>query len=237
MPDWMPGVERVESDAAGGAIRPLGVMSHVMQGWQATMIHWARERPRVTRKSAHFTVGRDGRIVQHVAVRRQAWHAGRLDPGAPPRWPLLPAGANPNDYAVGIEHEGFSGDPWPEPQILASVRVHRWLFAELGLEPSEDAVIGHRDTAPASRAHDPGPGWPRDRILEALRADAEARADAAAEAAGEAGGAPALLARADFDTAALRAWLGVRSHSYRVREDGRWQYIEIRRPASPRAPA
>ena len=217
MVEWMPGVERIETAAMGGAITPRGVMSHVMQGWQATMIRWARERPRVTPRSAHFTIGRDGRIVQHVPIRRQAWHAGRLDPGAPPRWSLLPSGANPNDYAVGIEHEGFSGEPWPERQLEATIRVHRWLFAELGLVPSGETVIGHCMTAPASRAADPGPTWPHERILDALR-DA-AHLDTAA-----------LLARADYERAALRAYLGVRAHSYRVREDERWQYIEIRRP-------
>ena len=222
----MPGVERVETAAMGGAITPRGVMSHIMQGWQATMIRWARERPRLTPKSAHFTIGRDGRVVQHVPIRRQAWHAGRLDPGAPPRWTLLPRGANPNDHAVGIEHEGFSGEPWPEPQIEATIRVHRWLFAELGLDPSEETVIGHFLTAPASRAADPGPGWPRDRILAALREAEAADADE-----------PALLPRAEFDRAALRAFLGVRDHSYRLREDERWQYIEIRRPRPREAAA
>ncbi|MYE31660.1 MAG: N-acetylmuramoyl-L-alanine amidase [Chloroflexi bacterium] len=215
MAEWMPGVERIPTAAVGGDITPRGVMSHVMQGWQATMIRWARERPRVTKKSAHFTIGRDGRVAQHVPIRRQAWHAGRLDPGEPPRWPLLPRGANPNDYAVGIEHEGFSGEPWPEPQVQATIRVHVWLFSELGLTPSEETVIGHFATAPASRAADPGPTWPRARILDALRAHDDA---------------PAALTRADYDRATLRAYLGVREHSYRVREDGRWQYIEIRRP-------
>ena len=211
----MPGVERIPTAAVGGEITPRGVMSHVMQGWQATMVRWARERPRVTRKSAHFTIGRNGRVVQHVPIRRQAWHAGRLDPGAPPRWSLLPAGANPNDHAIGIEHEGFSGEPWPEPQVQATIRVHRWLFAELGLVPSPETVIGHFMTAPASRAADPGPTWPRDRILDALR---------------EASDTPAALTRADYERSALRAYLGVRGHSYRVHEDGEWQYIEIRRP-------
>lgn len=211
----MPGAERIETAAVGGAIAPRGVMSHVMQGWQATMIRWARERPRATPKSAHFTIGRDGRIVQHVPIRRQAWHAGRLDPDAPPRWSLLPHRANPNDYAIGIEHEGFSGEPWPEPQVQATIHVHRWLFAELGLVPSGATVIGHCMTAPASRAADPGPAWPRDRILDALR---------------DALDVSATLTRADYERASLRAYLGVRAHSYRVREDERWQYIEIRRP-------
>lgn len=174
MTDWMPGVERIETAAQGGPIEPRGVMSHIMQGYQSTMIAWARQRPMRTTRSAHFTVGRDGRIVQHVSIRRQAWHAGRLD-STPPTWPLLPQGGNPNDYAVGIEHEGFSGQPWPWAQVEASIRVQRWLFEELGLEPSEDTVIGHYMTAPESRRHDPGSGWPRERILGALRTLAQSR--------------------------------------------------------------
>jgi N-acetyl-anhydromuramyl-L-alanine amidase AmpD len=230
MPDWMPDVERVESAAAGGAIEPRGVMSHIMQGAQATMIAWARERPLVTPKSAHFTIGKDGRVVQHVAIRRQAWHAGRLDAGRPPLWRLLPHGANPNDFAVGIEHEGFSGEPWPEPQVQATLRVHRWLFAELALVPSEDTVIGHCMTAPLTRAHDPGSGWPRERILDALRTQ-HAAATRVIEGGGADGERPEVrLPQAEYETAALNAFFGVLSHSYRVRDADPWQLIEIRRP-------
>lgn len=214
MTDWAPFAERIESAAVGGPIQPIAALSHIMQGAQATMIAWARERPAVTPVSAHFTIGKTGRIVQHVSIRRQAWHAGRLDIGAAPTWRLLPPGGNPNDFAVGIEHEGFSGEVWPELQIEATIRVHRWLFDELKLIPSTDTVIGHFETAPRSRAHDPGPTWPRGRILEALHADR----------------APVRLTQVDYETAALNAFFGVLQHRYTVREDENWQYIEIRRP-------
>ena len=226
MAEWMPHVERIESMAIGRAIEPRAVMSHIMQGAQATMIRWARERGvAITPISAHFTIGADGRVVQHVAIRTQAWHAGRLDAGRPPLWRLLPAGGNPNDFAIGIEHEGFSGEPWPEPQVEATIRVHRRLFEELALIPSEDTAIGHCMTAPANRAHDPGSGWPRDRILEALRAQR-----AAAERREEPLEPELRLPQAEFETAALNAFFGVLGHSYRVREDGLWQEIVIRRP-------
>ena len=254
----MPDVERIESAAQGAAIEPRAVMSHIIQGFQSEMIRWARERPAANLKSAHFTIGRDGRIVQHVGIRRQAWHAGRLDPGRPPVWRLLPAGGNPNNFAVGIEHEGFSGEDWPEAQILAAIRVHRWLFSELGLIPSEDTVIGHFMTAPASRAHDPGPGWPRARIIEALRSAgpvSDSSAGRVTEPAEPTEPAvdepptsedpstpeepatpptppppPIRLEQDDYETAAVKAFFGVEQHSYSVREDERWQFIEIRRP-------
>jgi N-acetyl-anhydromuramyl-L-alanine amidase AmpD len=251
MAEWMPDVEHIESRARGGAIEPRGVMSHIMQGSQATMIRWAEERGAITPISSHFTIGKDGRVAQHAAIRTQAWHAGRLDAARPPTWRLLPPGGNPNDFAVGIEHEGFSGEPWPEPQIAATLRVHRWLFEELGLIPSEDTVIGHFMTAPASRAHDPGSGWPRDRILEVLHAQHSTAERAAAElgveerlvaaGAGAEGAAvdsepvvppPAALRlpQGEYETAALNAFFEVLGHSYSVREDELWQYIEIRRP-------
>lgn len=209
----MPGVVQIPTQAFGGPIEPRGVMSHIMSGQQATMIEWARERPWRTPVSAHFTIGRDGFIAQHAAVNQQAWHAGRTDLASPPTWRLLPRHANPNRFAIGIEHEGFSGDVWPRAQIDATIRVHRWLFAELGFLASEDTVIGHFMTAPLTRAHDPGSGWPRKRIIEALKKSEGIRLD-----------------QADYETAALNAYFGVLGHSYNVREDGRWQYIDIRRP-------
>ena len=233
MAEWMPDVERIESAAIGDPIEPRAVMSHIMQGYQSTMIRWAQERgTEITRISSHFTIGKNGRIAQHVPIRTQAWHAGRLDPGRRPEWRLLPAGGNPNDFAVSIEHEGFSGEPWPEPQAAATLRVHRWLFAELALIPSEDTVIGHFMTSPVSRAHDPGSGWPRDRILHALRVQRAAAERIVGEPA-----APELrLPQAEFESAVLNAFFGVLSHSYSVREDDQWQYIEIRRPKPWRSP-
>ena len=54
---------------------------------------------------------------------------------------------------------------------------------------------------------------------------------AAAERIVEEAAAPELrLPQAEFEIAALNAFFGVLSHSYRVREDDQWQYIEIRRP-------
>lgn len=212
MTDWMPGVERIESLAHGGAILPRAVMSHIMQGSQKTMVRWAEERPSITPISAHFTIGKDGHIAQHVSIRQQAWHAGRTD--GTPTWQLLPAGGNPNNFTVGIEHEGFTGEPWPEPQIAATLRVHRWVFEELKLVASPDTVIGHFMTAPLSRARDPGPRWPRSRIISALTATSPVT----------------KLPQDEYEIAAVQAYFGVLGHSYTVVDDGRWQEIRIRRP-------
>src|SRR5688572_451815 len=100
---WMDGVEHVPSAAIGGypavpngQMWPKQIVNHIMQGYQNTMVLWAKERPPVNRKSAHFTVGRNGRVVQHVSIWTPAWHVAWED------W---------NVHSIGIEHEGFSVDP------------------------------------------------------------------------------------------------------------------------------
>lgn len=181
---WMPGVERVPTVAFGYAdmppasMRAVAVMSHIMQGYQRTNLAWARERPYATPKSAHFTIGRDGRIVQHVGITDPSWTAGYVNR---PTWPRYRPGTNPNRYLVHIEHEGFSVPPgygydyvyddrrpWPEAMVEASARVQLWVLAELGLEASRATVIGHFETDSVNCANDPGPAWPRGAILAAL---------------------------------------------------------------------
>jgi N-acetyl-anhydromuramyl-L-alanine amidase AmpD len=151
-----------------------------MQGYQRTMDTWARQRPYRTPKSAHFTISRTGVIHQHVSAFNHSWAAGGV---CRPTWALLPANTNPNRVAINIEWEGFSIDPraysydylygegrdakgramrpWPQAQVDAAVRIHRWLFAE-GLvagEPNVNTITGHYATDACSRLYDPGPFW------------------------------------------------------------------------------
>lgn len=138
---------------------PKQVVSHVMQGFQTTMIGWARERPPVTDVAIHFTIGRNGRIVQHKEIWSPGRHVGWQD------WNL---------HTVGIEHEGFSvnpgysfdylysvSQPWPEAMILSSIRVHRWVFEAIraydpSVFPDESTIITHAMTGQPDRQNDPG---------------------------------------------------------------------------------
>lgn len=177
---WMPDVERAVSGAYSIGNTPTAIVNHVMQGYQSTMVTWANERPLKTPVSAHFTIGRNGNIIQHVSIKNSAWHAGKLDSVTPP-WRLYRPSTNVNGYTIGIEHEGFSKlntygydyiydvlHPWPEAMVLASVKVHLWVCQETGIVPSIDTIIRHADIAPLSRVDDPGSAWPRDRIMAAL---------------------------------------------------------------------
>lgn len=64
-----------------------------------------------SRVSAHFTIGKDGSIVQHVSTFERAWHAGvsRDHLGR----------TNLNNFSIGIEmvNVGDGKDPWTKEQV------------------------------------------------------------------------------------------------------------------------
>lgn len=71
--------------------------------------------------SAHFLVGRDGRVAQFVSLGDIAWHANN--------WPV-------NVASIGIEHEhyqlpGGGWSSWTDAQLDASARLHHWLRARM----------------------------------------------------------------------------------------------------------
>jgi N-acetylmuramoyl-L-alanine amidase len=104
------------------------------------------------RVSAHYTIGRDGRIFAHVPEERRAWHAGVS------YW----AGeTNVNGRSIGIEivnpgHE-FGYEPFAEPQIAALIDLARGILSRHPIPPNR--VVGHSDVAPA-RKMDPGELFP-----------------------------------------------------------------------------
>ena len=95
--------------------------------------------------SAHFVVGRDGRVQQFVSTDRRAWHAGASV------WRGRP---NCNDYSVGIELEGLEDETFEPAQYTALVPL---LQALVRRHPVQ-AITGHEHIAPG-RKHDPGPGF------------------------------------------------------------------------------
>jgi N-acetylmuramoyl-L-alanine amidase len=111
--------------------------------------------------SAHYTIGKDGRIVQHVRDRDRAWHAGRSE------WKEKP---NVNNYALSIELVNLNDgqDPYPEEQHQANVKLCTYLCRKYDIK-TED-IMGHLDIAvPEGRKTDP-----RGYDLERLRSEVEA---------------------------------------------------------------
>jgi N-acetylmuramoyl-L-alanine amidase len=91
--------------------------------------------------SAHYGVGKDGRIHQYVHETDTAFHAGIV---VRPTWSLIKAGVNPNFYTVGIEHEGQPEDVWPDAQISASAFLIGEVAARWSIPLDTDHVVMHR---------------------------------------------------------------------------------------------
>lgn len=187
---WCPFAERIETqvgdydDIPDDGMLCDAVISHVAGGFIGGLIAMAKDPN--TPVSWHFSIGRDGRILQHRSIADPAWHAGIVNQ---PTWKLY-NNTNPNRHSVGIEHEGFSipatyadyvysaSDPWPEPLIASSIKVHDWVFQTVNawypgrMAPGPDTVITHSMTDARTRSQDPGDLWlatVRPRIIAALQ--------------------------------------------------------------------
>ena len=113
-------------------------------------------------------------MIQFCPISQRAWHSGRVpDPvAAAALWSLYRPGINPNDYTVGIAAEGMSETAWNDAQHATAIDILRWLESEW-MDVNDETVIGHRDLDPGSRAHDPGPNWDREWLLEHVASSEE----------------------------------------------------------------
>ena len=97
--------------------------------------------------SAHYTIGKDGKIVQHVKDSDRAWHAGQS---------VWKGRNSVNDYGIGIELVNLNDgrDPYPEPQHQANVALVAYLCYRYNVQV--DDIMGHVDIAlPPGRKSDP----------------------------------------------------------------------------------
>jgi len=96
--------------------------------------------------SAHFTIGKDGSIVQNVSTFERAWHAGvSKDAGGRP---------SANQYSIGIELVNLDDgkDGYPEPQLQALCGI----IAEMKRRFPIKQIVSHEFIAiPPGRKIDP----------------------------------------------------------------------------------
>jgi N-acetylmuramoyl-L-alanine amidase len=92
--------------------------------------------------SAHYGVGKSGRVHQFVEETDTAFHAGTV---VRPTWRLIDPRANPNLYTVGIEHEGQPQDAWPGDQYGASAALVREIAVRWRIPLDRDHIIMHRE--------------------------------------------------------------------------------------------
>jgi N-acetylmuramoyl-L-alanine amidase len=98
--------------------------------------------------SAHYVVGRDGRIFQLVDERSRAWHAGRSQWGAD---------ADLNSSSIGIELDNNGAEPFPPAQMDALLR----LLADIQTRYRMPAAnfLAHADVSPGRKV-DPSAHFP-----------------------------------------------------------------------------
>jgi LysM repeat protein len=97
--------------------------------------------------SAHYTIDKDGTIVQHVNDSDRAWHAGQS---------VWKGRQSCNDYCLGIELVNLNDgqDPYPEQQHQANVALCAYLCFTYTISPGD--IMGHLDIAlPPGRKSDP----------------------------------------------------------------------------------
>lgn len=143
--------------------RPRAVVIHIMQGTLADTDSWFGTTK--SQVSAHYGVSVEGVVHQYVQEGDTAWHAGRV---SSPTWALLKPGVNPNLYTIGIEHEGWSGNPWSDATFQTSAALVGEISQRWGIPLDRDHVIRHRDIY-ALKPFCPGTGVDLDALIRAAR--------------------------------------------------------------------
>ncbi|MCE9558017.1 MAG: N-acetylmuramoyl-L-alanine amidase [Armatimonadetes bacterium] len=132
------------------------VLHHTASSTLGGVVKWFATKD--SQVSAHYTIGKDGSIVQHVSTFDRAWHAGNsMD---------IEGRTNLNNFTVGIEmvNVGDGKDPWTPEQVEA---VHH-LMAHLIKHrfPGIKYITSHEFIAvPLGRKSDPK-GFPWDSLKD-----------------------------------------------------------------------
>lgn len=119
------------------------VHSTVIPTLEATTGAFQRESSQV---SAHFTIGKDGSIVQNLSTFDRAWHAGVSEDAFGHK--------NVNDYSIGIELVNLNDgkDPYPAAQVQAL----RGIIAAMRRRFPIKQLVSHEFIArPTGRKSDP----------------------------------------------------------------------------------
>jgi N-acetyl-anhydromuramyl-L-alanine amidase AmpD/V8-like Glu-specific endopeptidase len=130
-----PMASRFEAAASGNFRAVSGTRSidriviHITDGGASIngTISWFKNP--AAKVSAHYVIGQDGEIVQMVAHKDVAWHAGSA-----------------NGTSIGIEHVANTKGLNPTPaQMCASAALVTWLCDQFGITPDRAHILGHAE--------------------------------------------------------------------------------------------
>ena len=118
------------------------IVVHVMEGDMAGTLEWFRDQR--SQVSSHYGVSKKGAVVQYVDEEDRAWHAGRVhEPTA--EIVLERGGVNPNQYTIGIEHEGSGSTDLTDEQRTASAMLIADIARRRHIPLTRKHVVGHHE--------------------------------------------------------------------------------------------
>jgi len=120
--------------------KPEAFVIHIQQGTQAGTASWFQSP--ISQVSSHVAIAKDGSVDNFVDEKDTAYHAGRVNA---PIWAGFKAGVNPNAYTIGIECEGFRGDLWTEPQMVAVCNYVKLKAGEFGIALTRRNIVSHNE--------------------------------------------------------------------------------------------
>jgi hypothetical protein len=149
--DWRPAVRGNYTQANRGAGWIKYIVIHIAQGSYSGTIDWL-QNPRAN-VSAHYVVGRKGKIAQCVHNEDIAWHAGN--------WRF-------NRRSIGIEHAGYGSQRWTDHMYHSSAKLTAYLCRRFNIPVWRRYIRGHR-WVPGVATPCPGRRFNKDRYLRLVR--------------------------------------------------------------------
>ena len=126
---WYPAADRSAPGNDAGPFLP-GPMRGVLHTTEGGSIIGAVTAFKFHNSWPHFTVGQDGKVLQHLPLDRAARSLENQS-----------GGVETNRLgAIQIEVVGFANSPvWPPAQVLAMILLMRWIEAQTGILPQAPA--------------------------------------------------------------------------------------------------
>lgn len=101
-------------------------------------VEWFKNK--TAQVSAHYVVGRDGRVVQMVDEKDTAWHAGHSE---------LEGVKNVNAFSIGIELVGTGDSGFTDRQLASLYSLLEVLVFKYKIPP--ERVVGHKHVSPGRK--------------------------------------------------------------------------------------
>lgn len=142
-----------------GIYSPKAIVIHLMDGTLEGTDTWFNNPASMV--SSHYGIGTNGTVHQYVAIPNTAFHAGAVHN---PTWPSIIKGINPNQYTIGIEHEGKPVQKWTNELTNASVQLVASLCKQYSISVDALHIIGHHEIYDGHSC--PGPLWNKDSYVK-----------------------------------------------------------------------